>query len=136
MNKIFRNNRLIAIAFFTVFSVASAPAALANNNNYALPVELKFLGNLNNPQIFQLSFSGNAEENDVIINIKDEAGNLLYRENIKGETFYKKFLLNNDEIANGPLRLEVTSKKTNKSVVFEIKQQTHLVEEVVVNKVK
>lgn len=136
MHKIFRNKRLIMVAFFTVFSVAASNVAVANNSSHSLPVELKFVGNLNNQQIFQLNYTGNAEENDVIISIKDEAGNLLYTENIKGEVFNKKFLFNNDEIDNGPLKLEVISRKSNKNAVFEIKHQTHFVKEVVVSKVK
>ena len=109
---------------------------MANKNNYVLPVELKFLGNINNQQIFQMNFAGNAEENDFTINIKDEEGNSLYKENIKGETFYKKFLLNNEEIGDHILHFEVTSKKSNKIVVFEVKRQSHFVEEMVVKKVR
>ena len=136
MYKIFRNKRLIAIAFFTVFSIAAAPSALANESKYVLPVELKFLGNINNQQIVQLNFAGNAEENDFSINIRDEEGNSLYKENIKGENFSKKFLLNNEEIGDNILRFEVTGKKTNKIVVFEVKRQSHFVEEIVVKKVR
>ncbi len=136
MHKIFRNKRLIAIAFFTVFSIAATPSAMANEGNYVLPVELKFLGNINNQQIVQLNFAGNAEENDFSINIRDEDGNSLYKENIKGENFSKKFLLNNEEIGDNILRFEVTGKKTNKIVVFEVKRQSHFVEEIVVKKVR
>jgi hypothetical protein len=123
------------IAFFTVFSVAASPAARANDSNNLPPVELKFIGNINNQQIFQLNFAGNAEENDFTINVKDEAGNSLYMENIKGEIFYKKFLLNNDEIGDGKILFEVTSKKTNKTVVFEVKNQSRVVEEMVIKKI-
>ena len=136
MHKIFRNKRLIAIAFFTVFSIAAAPSALAKEGNYVLPVELKFIGNINNQQIFQLNFAGNSEENEFTINIKDEDGISFYQETIKGENFYKKFLLNNDEIGDHILRFEITGKKTNKIVVFEVKRQSHFVEEIVVKKVR
>ena len=136
MYKIFRNKKLIAIAFFTVFSVAAVSSAQANDNGNVVPVELKFLGNIHNQQIFQLNFAGNAEENDFTINLKDEEGNSLYKENIKGENFHKKFLLNNEEIGNSKLRFEVTSKKTNKTVVFEVKRESHFVEEMIVKKVK
>ena len=136
MKQIFRNNRLIVIAFFTVFSVSAASSAMANGSNNPLPVELKFIGNINNQQIFQLNFAGNAEENEFVINIRDEEGNLLYRENIKGEVFHKKFLLNNDEIGNGKLFFEITGKRSNKTVLFEVKHQSHVVEDMVVKKVK
>jgi len=136
MYKIFRNKRLLMVAFFTVFSLGATNMATANNSTNSLPVDLKFMGNINDHQVFQLSFAGNAEENNVTVNIKDEAGNLLYTENIKGEVFHKKFLFNNDEIENGSLKFEVTSKKSNKTVAFEIKRQTYYVNDVVVNKVK
>lgn len=136
MKKVLRNKRLIVIAFFTVFSVAAVSSARANDNGNTVPVELKILGNINNHQIVQLNFAGNAEENDFTINLRDEEGNSLYKENIQGENFYKKFLLNNEEIGNSKLRFEVTSKKTNKTVVFEVKRESHIVEEMVVKKVK
>lgn len=136
MKRIFINKRLIVVAFFTVFSIASAPAAMANGGKNSLPVELKFIGNINNQPLFQLSFAGNAEENDFTISIRDEEGNSLYSENIKGEIFYKKFLLNNEGTGNEVLRFEIISKRSGKNVVFEINRQSSSVEEIVVNKVK
>src|SRR6185503_2375776 len=126
MYKIFRNKKLIAIAFFTVFSIAAVPSVMARENNYALPVELKLVGNINNQQIFQLNFAGNSQENEFIIQLKDDDGYSLYRENVKGEGFSKKFLLNSEEIGTGSLRFEITSKKTNKTVVFEVKLESHM----------
>ena len=136
MKKIFSNKRLLVVAFFTVFSVAAAPAALANDSSYVVPVELKVIGSINNQPLVQLSFAGNAEDNEFTIIIKDDGGNSLYRENIKGESFYKKFLLNNDEIDNSILRFEVISRRTNKTVVFEVNRKYNMVDEMVVNKVK
>ncbi len=137
MKKIFSNNRLIAIAFFTVFSVAAAPFAMAAdsiNNRRVMPVELKLVGNINNQPIFQLSYAGNAEQDEFTIVIRDEDGNSLYRENIKGESFTKKFLLNRDAIGDGALRFEIYSKKLSKTVVYEINQSTREVQDLVINK--
>ena len=137
MKKVFNNNRLIAIAFFTVFSIATAPVAIANNSNPALPVELKFLGNnVNNQPVFQLNFFGNAEENDFTITIRDDYGNSLFSENIKGEVFSKKFLLNTEEIGDAAVRFEITGRKSQKTIVFEVNHQSHLQEEMVVRKLK
>ena len=135
MKKIFINKRLIIVAFFTVFSIGAVTSAMANDGKNPLPVELKFIGNIKNQPLFQLSFAGNAEENDFTIIIRDEEGNALYSENIKGENFYKKFLLNNEETGNDVLRFEITSKRSGKSVVFEINRNATM-EEMVVNKVK
>lgn len=136
MKKIFSNNRLIAIAFFTVFSVAAAPFAMAADSSYnrVMPVELKLVGNINNQPIFQLSYAGNAEQDEFTIIIRDENGNSLYRENIKGESFTKKFLLNKDEIGDGTLRFEIFSKKHSKSVVYEVNRNVRQVEDLVISK--
>jgi hypothetical protein len=134
MHKIFSNNRIIVIAFFTVFSIAAAPAASASDSTGNVPVELKYIGVINKQPLVQLVFSGNADENEFTIIIRDENGIALYREAIKGENFYKKFLLNNDEIGNGTLRFEVISKKTNKTAVFEVTRESRFVNEMVVSK--
>ena len=136
MKKIFSNNRLIAIAFFTVFSVAAAPFAMAtdSSHNRVMPVELKLVGNINNQPIFQLTYAGNTEQDEFTIVIRDEDGNSLYRENIKGESFTKKFLLNKDEVGDGPLRFEITSKKFSKTVVYEVNRNTRQVEDLVISK--
>ena len=134
MKKVFNNNRLIIVAFFTVFSVAASPAVMAHNNSQDLPVELKLIGTIKDQPLFQLSFGSNSMENEYNITIRDEAGNSLYSENIKGENFHKKFLLNNEDGEGEALRFEITSKKTNKTVVFEVNRQSHIVEEMVVSK--
>jgi hypothetical protein len=124
------------IAFFTVFSIAAAPTAWASDSSNAVPVELKYIGKINNQPLFQLNFNGNADENEFTIIIRDVNGNTLYKENIKGENFYKKFLLNSDEIGDNMLKFEVISKKSKKSVVFQVGSETRIVNEVVVNKMK
>jgi hypothetical protein len=136
MNRIFSNNRIIVIAFFTVFSIATGSSAMANDSSRVLPVELKYIGSVNNQPLVQLTFAGNAEENEFTIIIRDEDGNSLYKETIKGENFYKKFLLNNDEIGNETLQFEVISKRSSKSVVFEVNREFRYVNEMAVNKMK
>jgi hypothetical protein len=136
MKKIFRNNRLIAIAFFTVFSAGSASVARANDSSYVVPVELKFIGSINNQPLFQLSFAGNPLQDEFTITIRDEEGNPLYKENIKGENFTKKFLVNNDEIGDDTLRFEIICKKTKKIVVYEVDRHTRFLEETLVKEAR
>ena len=136
MKKIFNNNRLIAIAFFTIFSVAIAPAAMAGEKNPVVPVEMKFTGLIKNQPVFQLNFTGNSEQNEFTIIISDEYGNSLYSENIKGENFTKKFLLNTDEIGDNTLLFKILSNKTKQSVTYEVNRNTRLVQDVEINVVK
>lgn len=134
MEKIFSNNRLIVIAFFTAFSVASVQNVMAGDNNNTIPVEMKFIGHLNNQLLFKLSFAGNAEHNEFTIIIRDEKNVILYRQNIKGENFSKSFLLNADEIEDNQLTFEIISKKTKESVVYEVNRKTSVTEEMIISK--
>ena len=136
MEKVFRNNRLIAFAFFTAFSIANVPAAKANDNGNSIPVEMKFMGYIKNQLLFKLNFAGNDQHNDFIIIIRDENGTTLYRENIKGEIFSKSFLLNSEELGDSALQFEVVSKRTKTSVVYEVNRNTRIEEELVVAEVK
>ena len=135
MKKIFNNNRLIAIALLTVFSVAAAPAALANEKP-VIPVQFTYVGNVQNQPMFQLSFAGNNEQNDFTIIISDDFGNTLYRENIKAETLTKKFLLNADELGDETLRFTIFCKNNKSSVVYEVNRNTRSVQDIQVSEVK
>ena len=136
MKKIFNNNRLIAIAFFTVFSMAASPAVHAGEKNPSVPVEMKFAGFINNQPMFLLNFSGNAQQDEFTITINDDYGNSLYKENIKGENFMMKFLLNTDEIEDDTLLFNVYSKKTKQSVTYAVNRNSRFVEDVAISKVK
>ncbi|MBL7733119.1 MAG: hypothetical protein JNM88_18250 [Chitinophagaceae bacterium] len=136
MKKIFRNNRIVAIAFLTMFSVAAAPAAMAGEKNPVVPVQLIFLGHVKNQPLFQLNFNGDENQNDVTIIISDEYGNSLYRENIKAETFSKKFLLNTEELGDETLYFTVFCKNNKKAVEYVVNRSTQTINQVVVNEVK
>ncbi|HEY6502844.1 MAG TPA: hypothetical protein VIZ28_02605 [Chitinophagaceae bacterium] len=129
------NPRLIAIALVSLFTVAFTAPALANDDKKVIPVELKFIGNIKNQPLFHMTFTG-TEESVFSIVVRDEYGNVLYREKVKGGTFTKKFLLNTEELGDAELKFEVSGKDFEKPVVFEINKYTRFVEDVIVNKVK
>jgi len=135
MKKIFCNNRLIAIAFFTFFS-ANATTLQASDRDSVVPVELKYVGTIQNQPLFQLNFAGNAAQNEFLINVTDVYGNSLYKENIKGEVFSKKFLLNTEEIGDETIRFEISCKKSGKSVTYEVNRQTRLLQDMVINQLR
>lgn len=135
MKKILSNNRLIAFAFFTVFTVAMSPVAMAGEKNPVVPVELKFAGLINQQPLFQLTFSGSPLQDEFTISVTDEYGYSLYKENIKGESFTKKFLLNTDEIGDSVLRFEIYCNNTKKSVIYEVNRNTRFVQEMVIKEV-
>jgi hypothetical protein len=136
MKKIFKNNRLIAIAFLTVFTTGLSSAAIAGDKNPPVPVQLKFAGMIQQQPLFQLSFYGNETQNEFTITIKDEYGNSLYRENFKGEVFSKKFLLNTDEIEDNTLLFEVYCAKTKQLVTYEVNPNTRFVQDIAIIEMK
>ena len=127
--------RLFAIALTATLMTAFASPALANDEKKAIPVELKFVGNLRDQPLFHLVFNS-TEENEYTITIRDDYSNTFYRENVKGTAFMKKFLLNTEELDGAKLKFEISSKAYDKPVVFEINNQTRFVEEIVVSKLK
>ncbi len=128
------NYRNAAIALLTVFAVALAPAAHATDDKNPSAIELKFLGNFRNNPVFELTIANPGNEKEFVINIRDEYGNSLYREVLTNGVLSKKFLLNTDEIGNEPIRFEVTGKKSNKTVVYEVNQDSRVVEETRITK--
>jgi hypothetical protein len=135
MEKIFRNKKVILIAFFTAFSVASVPA-IANNGHKTIPVEMKFMGYIKNQLLFKLNFAGTPEHNEFTIIIRDNQNNLLYRDNIKGEVFSKSFLLNTEEIGDDNLQFEIINKKTKESVVYEVNRNSGVKQELTISELK
>ena len=127
--------RLFAIALTALFTTAFISPALANDEKKAIPVELKFVGNLRDQPVFQLIFDG-TEEKEFTITVHDGYGNVFFKETVKGASFRKKFLLNLEELDNAKVKFEITSKDYDKPVVFEVNNQGRFVEEVVVSKIK
>ena len=133
--KTMKNTRLIAVALVALFSVAFTAPALASGEKKVIPVDLKFIGNIKNQPLFHMTFN-NTVESEYTITVRDEYGNVLYKENVKGGIFTKKFMLNTEELGDAELKFEVTGRNNEKPVVFEINKYTRFVEDVVIHKVK
>jgi hypothetical protein len=130
------NNRILAFAI-SICSFAIAPAANAENKN-PVPAELKFAGTNQQLTSFELSVNGTNDENEFTVVIKDSYGNVLLQENIKAVVFTKKYHFENEELndSEGPVEFHVISKKTKKSVVYAINQNTRTVAETTISTVK
>lgn len=133
MKNTLMNTRSFAVALATIFTIALASPALANEEKKPIPVELKFLGNIENQPVFQLTFS-NPIETEFTVVVRDEFNNVLYRDNVKGGNISKKFLLNTEELGDTAIQFEITGKKTDKTVIYEVNKKSRLVEDVVINK--
>ena len=135
MKKVF-NYRNTAIALFSLLTIAMAPAVHATDDKNVVSAELRFIGNFRSKPVFEVTFTNPGAQTEFVINIRDEFGNSLYRESVNSSVTSKKFLLNTDEIGDDVLRFEITSKQNNKTVVYEVNQNSRFVEEVLVTKMK
>jgi hypothetical protein len=122
MEKIFLNKRIVVIAFFTVFSTAAMSPK--ENEIDPVPVELKFIRWVKDQPIFQFDFRSNVQNDEFTITIRDSFNNILYKENIKGESFTKSFLLNTDEVADHTLYFEVRNKRSNQAKIYPVNRHT------------
>ena len=68
--------------------------------------------------------------------VRDENGNVLYRDKVKGGNVTKKFLLNTEELGDVAVQFEITGKKNEKTVIYEVNKKSRLVEDLVINKMK
>ena len=135
MKRVFINTRILAVALaITSTTVFSTPAA-AIDEKKTIPVELKFLGNINNQPVVLLNFT-NTEVNEYTVIVRDSYGVVLYRDKVKGSNMTQKFILNTEDIGDVELHFEITGKKTDKTVVYEVNTVSRIIEDVVVNKVK
>ena len=126
-----------AIALFTLITltVGFSTVTLANEEPKATPAtDLKFIGNLNNSPVFELSLSSADEE--FLVTFRDEAGNVVYANKFKGGNITKKFLLKSEGFGDASLNVTVKSLKNNTTDVYAINRSQAYVEETVVNKVK
>jgi len=120
------------IALFIAFSLV-ATVTLANDAKKTPPgAELKYIGILKNQPVFQLDLNS-VEEQHFAISIKDQFGQVLYSERIKGKTFTRKFQLDTENLDDAVLRVEVKSGK-NKPEVFTINRNTRFYEETSISK--
>jgi hypothetical protein len=135
------NFRNAAVALFSLFAIVAAPVANANNDKGVIDeknnvsVELKFLGNFQNQPVFELNFANAPAGTEFVVNIRDAWGTSLYRETLNSNIISKRFMLNTDELGDDTVRFEITAKKDNKTVVYNVNQYTRFVEEVAVTRV-
>jgi hypothetical protein len=123
---------IVALALVVAFSTT----ALANDGGKGdKKSELKFIGNVENQPVFELSLANNDEDEYTVI-FRDEYGNVLYNEKFVSTGVTKKFLLKSDEFGDEVLNVTVRSKKGNVAEVYSISRTHSYVAETNVSKIK
>ncbi|WP_207512750.1 hypothetical protein [Longitalea luteola] len=122
---------IVALAFTLAFS---APAFANDGDKGENATELKFIGNMENQPVFELSLA-NKEEDEYTVIFRDEYGNVLYNDKFKGTGITRKFLLKSEDLGDTALSVVVRSKKGT-TEVYSINRNHTYVQETTINKVK
>ena len=125
------NLRVLAVSMAMLISMAVVSPVNANGGGDT--VELRYIGIMQNQPLFQLDFTG-SRDSEFLIVVRDEFNNVLHRENFRGGNGNRKFLLNTEEIGDSQVRFEITGKTLDKTIVFEINNESRTVKDVVVSK--
>lgn len=125
--------KVLAIALAAIFTFTASAPALATDEKNVIPVELKFIGNIDNQPVFQLTFD-NGANNEFLVIVRDEFNNVLYKDIVKGEKNSRKFLLKTDELGGSAVSFEISGKKNEKSVIYEVNNKSRMIQDVVISK--
>ncbi|KIC95861.1 hypothetical protein [Flavihumibacter solisilvae] len=128
---------LSAVALVAVL-VLNAGTAKANNEKPKsvedrIPVEVKYVGSLNQQPVLEISLD-NANAEDLSVTLKDMDGNVLYSGNFNEKKISKKFQFDNQGSDNIQIKLTISSKKKSYTEVFQVNRSRQVVENVVISK--
>lgn len=98
------------------------------------PVELKYIGQVNEQPVFEVNIDNSKGEN-LFLNLEDEDNNVLYTDKFNDKSFSKKFQFAMSEAGSTKITMNLFTKDDKKTQVFEIKNVAQVVQNVVVTKV-
>ena len=116
---------VVVAAVFTM-SFTETPGTPEKKEN---PTELTYIGSIDNQPRFQLNLK-NTESDEFLITIRNKAGEILYKERIKGANISRKYQLNTEDASSSGVTFEVVSKKDKSRVAYTINETSRLVQEV------
>ncbi len=126
---------VISSAFVAFLLFASSVQAANNGVKPEPPVEIKYLGSLDEKPVFQINFN-NEDGEKAYLSLRDENGNIIYSELVKEKNYSRKIQLDNLELNNVKVTLSIRSKKENLTQAFQINHSLRTEENVEVAKLK
>jgi hypothetical protein len=124
---------MFTIALVTAASFFTS-AVKAGDEPKTVPVELRYVGTIQNQPLIQLDFTGTKAENEFAISITDQNGIVLYSDNVKGEKFSRQFLLDTEDLGDAVLNFAITGLKSGKTVTYKVSRKTTTIQEMDVAK--
>lgn len=125
---------VLALAFAGIFATAVTTSVNANDE-IKHPVELKYVGNLNELPVYQLAMHNDAKAT-FLVSIKDEDGTVLHNERISGTNLVRNYQFDDGIADEHNLTFEVSNLDKNTTSVYSINKTKKVIDEVVVNKIK
>jgi hypothetical protein len=141
MKNLFFNTRIMMIAMVTFLTTGLAFSSFANDKIKGKlkkdpnPVELKFRGIVGERPVFDLVFISE-EENEFTVTVRDENKVLLYKTNVRGGNFFKRYTLDTEELGKSSVQFEISNRKTGETVVFKVDREITVVDNLAINRVK
>ncbi len=136
MKQTMNKTKMITLGLITLFTMGLTHPTMATGINEN-PVEIKFLGSVENHPVFLLNLN-NKEAEQYVVTLKGPDNRVLYTEKTNQADFSRKYKLDIEESefrAPGfQLRVEVTAVSTNKTQVYNISTERQVIENVVIAK--
>ena len=106
----------------------------ANGKKHAGNADLQFVCRVKNLPVFRLNVN-NEQFGEFLITIKEENGEILFSEKLKGRNISRIYKLDSEskELINGTT-FEVTDRISKKTIIYKINNFSKIVEDVVVTK--
>lgn len=128
-------NKLVAFIALAILVNMVTPAISKTKEKKETPIEVKYIGKINEQPVFQIQFD-NETEGEILVVLRDEDGTILYSETFTGKRFSKKFQFEKADVNDIQIQVDIASKKKNESQIFKVNKSTRIVDEVVVSKLK
>jgi hypothetical protein len=127
---------LASLAIAALLAVSANPV-LANTEKRAsknrIPVEVKYVGSNNQSPVVEISLD-NEEGKEVIVQLRDLDGYVLYTATTSEKKITRKFQIDNSSLEPIQLKVAVTINGKVQTEVFQINRNRTVVEDVVVSK--
>lgn len=129
---------MLSVAAVAVMMTLGAGTANANTEKTSsekgiIPVEVKYVGSLNDQPVLEVSLENIAGE-EFKVTLRDEHGELLYSGSFNDKKIVKRFQFDNGSTTPIRIHLTVSNKKLNQTETFEISNNRQVIESVVVEK--
>jgi len=124
--------RAVTFAALVLFLSVSTNVHAADKAK-SVPVEIKYLGSIDDKPVFQIDFD-NQNSEEMLLTLKDDSGNIIYTELVKDKKYSRKIQLESADLSDLKMILVLSNKKAYQSQTFQISRNTHIIEHVKVEK--